>query len=293
MDTNKLEALLKVIEYGNITKASEDLGYTQSGISHMIKSIERDFGFPVLVRNRTGVEPTEDCKRILPALRQMVHWNEQLEQIIASIKGITIGKVRVGTFTSMSVNWLPKIIKSFQTQYPNVVIELVESGDQSLTYGIENGLIDIGFGRRTTEIEVDWIPLFEDCLMAVVPMVLHAEKTFPIQRFHQAPFIALPEYFDREVQTIFQTYGIVPDIKFSSTDDYTIISMVEQGLGVSILPQMVLQGYKHCQIQALPLDPCHKRQLGIVLPSIKNASPATKKFIACTEQIIQAEKENS
>lgn len=292
METSKVEVLLKVIECGNITKASEALDYTQSGISHMVKSLERDFGFPVLVRSRTGVEPTEDCKRIIPVLRQMSHWNEQLEQITASIKGITVGKVRVGTFTSMSVNWLPKILKSFQNKYPNVVIELVEGGDQSLTYGVENGLIDIGFGRRPTEIEVDWIPLFEDCLMAVVPFDLNITNVFPMERFHQAPFIALPEYFDREVQSIFKAHGIVPDIKFSSTDDYTIVSMVEHGLGFSILPQMVLQGYKHRQIKAVLLEPCYKRQLGIILPSIKNASPATKKFIACTEEIVQAEKGN-
>ncbi|WP_185830569.1 LysR family transcriptional regulator [Siminovitchia terrae] len=294
MDTKKLETLLKVIEYGSITKAGEDLGYTQSGISHMIKSIERDFGFPVLKRNRTGVEPTDDCKRMIPTLRQMVNWNEQLEQIIASINGITIGKVRVGTFTSMSVHWIPKVIKAFQNQYPNIVIELVEGGGQSLSYGIENGLIDIGFGLRPTEINVDWIPLFEDCLMAVIPRTfqLDSAEHFSIKHFDQSPFIALPEYFDREVQSVFETHGITPDIKFSSTDDYTIISMVEQGLGLSILPQMVLQGYIHCRVQTLPLEPYCKRQLGIVLPSIKNASPATEKFIECVKKIIQIEKEN-
>lgn len=291
METHKLKVLLKVIEYRNITKASEDLGYTQSGISHMIKSLEQAFGFPVLVRNKTGVAPTTDCERILPTLRQLVHWDEQLEQVTASIKGMTIGKVRIGTFTSMSVNWLPKILKSFQNQHPNVEIELVEGGDQSLAHWLENGLIDVGFGRRPTEFEVDWIPLFEDNLMAVVPPSLHVETTFPLNRFHQAPFIALPKYFDQEVQGIFYSHGIVPDIKFSSTDDYTIIAMVEQDLGISILPQMVLQGYKHRHIKALPLEPCHKRQLGVILPSIKDASPATKKFITCTKEIIQIEKE--
>lgn len=291
MEINKLETLLKVIEHGNITKTSENMSYTQSGISHMIKTLERDLGFPIFVRNRNGVEPTEDCKKIIPAIRQIIYWNEQLEQIAASVKGITIGKVRIGTFTSMSVNWLPKIIKFFQIKYPNVEIELIEGGDQSLADGIENGLIDIGFGRRPAEMQTDWIPLFEDCLMAVLPINYFKGEVFPIKYFHHAPFIALPEYFDHEVSDIFQENSIVPDVKFSSTDDYTIISMVEQGLGISILPKMVLQGYKHCNIQSIPLEPCYNRQLGIVLPSIKNASPATRKFVECTEKIIQAEKD--
>lgn len=287
MEINKLKILLKVIAQGNMTKASEDISYSQSGISHVVKALERDFGFPLLVRNRIGVEATEDCKRVLPAIQQIIYWNEQLEQIAASVKGVTIGKVRIGTFTSMSVHWLPKIIKLFQSQYPNVEIELVEGGDQSLADGIENGLIDIGFGRKPVEMQTDWLPLFEDCLMAVLPAGSFEGKAFPIKHFHHAPFIALPEYFDHEVADIFQEAGIVPDIKFSSTDDYTIISMVEQGVGISVLPQMVLQGYKHCHIQAISLDPYHQRQLGIVLPSMNSASPATRKFIECTQEVIR------
>lgn len=287
METNKLEILLKVIESGNMTKTSENINYTQSGISHMIKSLERDFGFPLLTRNHIGVETTENCKKILPAIQQIIHWTEQLNQITASIKGITTGKVRISTFTSMSVNWLPKIIKLFQTKYPNVEIELIEGGDQSLVRSLENGLIDIGFGCKPSKIQVDWIPLFNDCLMAVLPeSSSFTDTTFPIERFHQAPFIALPEYFDHEVNDIFQAKGIIPNVKFSSTDDYTIISMVEQGIGISVLPQMVLQGYKHCHIQAMPLEPYCNRQLGIVLPSVNSASPATKKFIECVEEII-------
>ena len=58
-------------------------------------------------------------------------------------------------------------------------------------------------------------------------------------------------------------------MKFTSTDDYTIISMVEQGLGISVLPKLVLEGYKHCKIQTLNLEPPCIRNLGIALPSIK------------------------
>ncbi|QUH20918.1 LysR family transcriptional regulator [Alkaliphilus sp. B6464] len=288
MDTKKFETLLKVIDYRSITKAGEDLGYTQSGVSHMIKAIEKELGFPVLVRNKSGVVPTEDCKKIIPALRQLVNWNEQFEQITASIKGITIGKVRIGTFTSMSVHWLPRIIKEFQTDYPNIEIELEEGGNRTLSYGIENGLIDVGFCSKPTDIDVDWIPLFDDCLMAVLPPTFEVSgmNTFPLQMFNKTPFIALSEDFDCEVQKIFQQNSICPDVKFSSTDDYTIISMVEQELGFSILPEMVLRGYKHCSVQTLVLEPYCKRQLGIALSSIKNASPATKKFIQYAKKII-------
>lgn len=286
METNKLEILLKVIEQGNMTKTSESINYTQSGISHMIKSLEKDFGFPLLTRNHIGVEPTENCQKILPAIQQIVHWTEQLNQISASIKGLTTGKIRIGAFRSMSINLLPKVIKLFQTRYPNVEIELLEGGDQALARMLEDSLIDIGFCRKPAEIQADWVPLFEDCLMAVLPANSFTGTAFPIERFHQAPFIALSEYFDHEVQDIFQAKGIVPDVKFTSTDDPTIISMVEQDIGISVLPRTVLQWCNNCHIQTVPLEPYCKRQLGMVLPSINSASPATKKFIECVKEVI-------
>lgn len=291
MDTIKFKTLLKVIEHGSITKAGEDLGYTQSGISHMIRAIEQELGFPVLIRSRAGITPTEDCLKIIPALRQLVNWNEQLEQIAASIKGITTGTVRIGTFTSISVNWLPRIIKKFRSDFPGITIELFESGSQALAYGIENGLIDVGLGCFPAGAQADWIPLLEDCLMAVLPPELDVRdrKAFPIGNFDRAPFIALPEYYDLEVQTVLKKNNIQPKVGFSSTDDYTIVCMVEQGLGYSILPELVLRCFKHRNVQTLPLEPYCARQLGIVLPSLKSASPATKKFIQYAKEIIDAE----
>ena len=61
---------------------------------------------------------------------------------------------------------------------------------------------------------------------------------------------------------------------------------MEQGLGYSILPQLVLQGYRHCGIQALPLDPPQPRQLGMAVLSMENASPAVKKFMACAAEVV-------
>ena len=70
MDQNKCVALLTAIDLGNLTRAAEQLGYTQSGLSYVIKTLETELGFPLLVRSRTGVRPTEDCQRILPLLLQ-------------------------------------------------------------------------------------------------------------------------------------------------------------------------------------------------------------------------------
>ena len=283
METQKIAALLKVIACGSITKASEELGYTQSGLSHLIRSIEQELGFSVLLRSKTGVEPTEECRKLLPALRKTVYWSKEIDAVSASIRGVLDGKIRIGAFTSLSVNYLPRVIRTFREQYPNVELELVDSGGRSLTNALESGVIDIGFGCRPKDAEVTWFPLFDDQLMLVAPMDAEIGKSFPLKAFQGAPFIALPDSYDREVHDLFAAAGIVPDVKFTSTDDYTIISMVEQGLGMSILPEMVLRGYRHCSVQTVPLEPVCKRKLGIMLPAKQEISPAAKQFIICAK----------
>ena len=80
MDQNKRVALLTAIDLGNLTRAAEQLGYTQSGLSYVIKALEAELGFPLLVRSRAGVRPTDECQRILPLLRELDRKSRQLEQ---------------------------------------------------------------------------------------------------------------------------------------------------------------------------------------------------------------------
>ena len=125
MNTSKYKVFLKVAELGNITRAAEELNYTQSGVSHAISALEEEFGFPLLIRRRKGVILTPDGERVLPAIQNIVNSTEQLNQIVSAIKGLNAGTIRIGAFTSVAVHWLPGMIKGFQTRYPNVDFRLL------------------------------------------------------------------------------------------------------------------------------------------------------------------------
>ena len=109
MDQNKRVALLTAIDLGNLTRAAEQLGYTQSGLSYVIKALEAELGFPLLVRSRAGVRPTDECQRILPLLRELDRKSRQLEQEAADIRGLAVGNVFIATCPSISRFWLPPI----------------------------------------------------------------------------------------------------------------------------------------------------------------------------------------
>ena len=100
MDTRKYEVIIKAAECGNLTKAGESFGYTQSGVSHMIKGVEEEFGFRIFMRGRDGVSLTTEGERVLPFLREIAKWNESLGQTVSAINGLIRGQLRIGSFTS-------------------------------------------------------------------------------------------------------------------------------------------------------------------------------------------------
>jgi len=114
MNIDNYRVFIRVAKIGNLTAAAEQLGYTQSGISHIVSALEQEFGFQLLRRSKTGVSLTQEGERILQTLREVVNSkDDMLKHIAAEIKGVRMGKVRVGAFSSVAVCWLPKIIAEF------------------------------------------------------------------------------------------------------------------------------------------------------------------------------------
>lgn len=159
MSINKYEIFLKVVELGSLTKAADVLGFTQSGISHTISSLEMEFGFPLLIRNRSGVKLTVNGEQVLQPIREILKWNEKLKQEVADIHELEVGTITIGTFTSVSVHWLPGMIKQFRSEYPYIEIRLMEGGYLEVEQWIEAGVVDCGFISLPTREKFEVIPL--------------------------------------------------------------------------------------------------------------------------------------
>ena len=99
----KYRAFIKSIEMNSISKAAEALGYSQPGISHMIESLEKEYGFPLLVRTRDSITPTENGKELLYYCRQIVQNEDALQDTISSINGMLSGTLRIGSFNGLLI----------------------------------------------------------------------------------------------------------------------------------------------------------------------------------------------
>lgn len=288
MNLRKYEAFVRAVELGSLSKAAEQLGYTQSGISHMMQSLEEEVGFPLLVRTSAGIQPNHEGEMLLPVIRQLLSTGETLSQYIAKIKGADTGRIRIAAYASVETYWLPKIIRKFQEDYPRVEIEIIEGGSGAIEHIMANRQADLCIYAGGEGKDFEWIPLCEDKLLALVPAEhpLAKEHAVPLKALAGEKFIMpMPDY-DGEIRFILDKLERWPQILFSACSDYAIINMVTEGLGISILPELLLSNYGH-QAVALPLDPPQVRMLGMGIPQVKTASPVTQNFMGYVQRYIE------
>ncbi len=292
MNSAKYEAFVRVVETGSVTRAAESLSMTQSGVSHLLASLEEELGFAVLVRSRAGVRLTENGAQVLPVVREILNEEERLRQMVSSIHGLDSGTVRIGTFTSVAVHWLPAIIKSFQKAHPNIEFKLLNGDYHDVEQWLEEGAVDLGFVTLPSRTRCACTPLMEDKLLAILPKGHpYADlPRFPIGLAKQEPFISLLESSDHDARRALDAEGVRPNIKFTTKDDYAIIAMVENGLGISIMPALLLEG-RTDNVCALELAPQAKRTIALAVTPTGAQSPSTRIFANYVEAWVKAQKE--
>ena len=283
MDTGvmKYMAFIKTVECGSFTMAAKLLGYSQSGISRMINDLESEWGVTLLIRSRPGIQLTADGTSLLPFARNVCEDYRKLRMQIDDLTGLHKGLIRIGTFSSVATHWLPKIIKSFCRDYPNIEYELLLGDYSEIEQWILQGRVDCGFLARTgTGGELDMSVLESDELMAVLPEDHRYADTdkFPVEELCKEPFILLEKGKNSEVVDFLSRYGLSPDIRFTTWDDYAVMSMVESGLGIGILPKLILRRVPY-KILARELDVPAYRNIGLALRTKRDAPLAVKRFL--------------
>lgn len=290
MDQKKRKAILTAVELGNLTRAAEQLGYTQSGLSYLITTLEEELGFPLLVRSRAGVRPTADCLAILPYFRDLERKLQQVEQVASDIRGLVTGTVSIGVFHSISRYWLPDILRDFDAQYPGITVHIQEGDQEALDTWLADGTIDIAFSSRSPGGAEHWVQFMEDEYFAILPEnhPLAQVESISLSALKGDPFILTKGDYD--LPRLFQKFKFQPSIRWSSHDELAVLSLVKAGLGVSLLPGLHLQG-DTSGAAVLPLHPRAFRQLGVSFTSLADLSPAAKRFLVSAKQTMGIEGE--
>lgn len=291
MNFGQYEAFVKAVEVGTMTQAAEELGYSQSGLTRALSSLEEEWGVRLLMRGRNGVQLTPEGERLLPDIRTVLHDQRRLAEHIDEINGLRDGLIRVGTFNSVSAQWLPGIIKEFHDKHPGIRFELLHGTDAQIVSWISDGRVDVGFVAYPTKPELEADFLYRDPIVSIFAEddPLASLPKFPIAMLPELPYIALNEGVEDEITAILNQNRIEPDARFMESDDHAVIAMVEQGLGTSLMSMMMLEGFSR-KIKAVPLEPPGHRDLGIACRSREVLSGAAEAFYKCACKWVAAYK---
>jgi len=275
---NRYIALQKIIEFNSFTKAANALGYTQSAISQMMASLEEELSIKLLYRSRVGVKLTLEGEALYPFIERTILQYRAMQEKANEIKGLDTGIIRIGTISSITCHWLPNLMRDFKASYPNVQFILHQGDYSSIQEWIKVGAVDFGFTSPLAVTGLETIPIKEGRMLAVLPEnhELASHSAVNLKEIVNEPFILLEEGHFSEPMEAFHACNIEPNIKFRMHDDYAIMTMVEAGLGISILAELVLCRTNY-NIAMLPVEPPISRTLSISYKD-KNSLPIASKY---------------
>lgn len=288
MESKKLEALLMAVDLGSFTKAAEVLGYTQSGLTHMMNSLEKEVGFTLLERGRSGVRLTEEGERIAPAVREFLQANARLDSVIEQVASSRTEIIRVSAYASIAMHWLPGIIQRFREECPDVDVDIRMADHVDVPYELlAQGKMDAILVSPQDEGPYEWVHLADDPMFAVLPKDFDTQgmTAFPLAAFEARDFIMPSQGFDKDIMRIFNRIGVKPHILPTWVDDPTVISMVSHGLGVSMMTELTVRG-RTDGVKLLPVEPASSRELGLAVRSLDAASDGLRHFIDCTKRVV-------
>ena len=291
MDTVKLQLFLAAAEFRNLTKAAEQLGYTQSGASHMLSSLEKELGAVQLFsRERNGLELTTHGERLLEYAREILYWTKQLQDAAATISNTQTGMIRVAGFVSVLNPWLPPIRKRFQSKHPEIEFQVMYSCYDDIESWLLTGQADCAFVRIPAHKSIRITFLKSDPMFAVMPTGHPlSEKT-------------MLTYDDLQKQTFIRTIGdrysdvapIIESRDFGLKFPYymhnyqSVLEAVSKGAGISIVPDLVIRHYKIPGICIRPFQENPVRNIGIgTRPA--DQTPVVKEFVSVAQQVFYEE----
>ena len=289
MDSKKLEILMTAADLGSFTKASEVVGYTQSGLTHMMDALEREVGFPLLQRSHNGIQLTEQGAQLMPAIREFLQANANLENQIRAIAEQKTEVIRVAAYASIAMHWMPEILYRFRRLCPEIKVDLrmVDHALEPFEL-LEQGQTDVIFASRQNYSFCDWIPLYEEQMVAILPRAypLNGRTSFPLKEFAGQEFLMPYGRFDIDVKAAMEPTGVRLNAKVAKVDDETLIRMVGRGLGVSMMSELMIRG-RTDDVLCVPVTPRAIRELGMGTHVRKKETDSIRQLIECVMAFIR------
>lgn len=266
-----------VVEQGSFQRAADVLNLTPSAISHAVSTAEKELGFPLFNRNKNGVTLTSYGESLQPYILTVLNSDAKLQQAILEFNGLTHGSVKIGTFSSVCNSFIPDLVTTFSKQHPNIEIKIYQGTYEDVYNWIKTGVVDLGFLSESSSKELPITPLYEDELLCIVPKSFRTKHRnyMELSELQDQNFVSQRESTDADIQNLFNKYQLKIHSSCHVVDDLSTIAMVAAGLGICIMPKLVMQNIPY-DVDMYPLKPSEHRTIGICSLNAELMAPAVK-----------------
>ena len=277
MSLYSYKVFLEVVDSGSFVKASEKLNLSPSAVSHAVKSLENEFGFSLLSRNRAGASVTSSGERVLPYIRSLIKIQNNLEQEVNIINNYDVGAVRIGLFSSVASNWFIKILHDFKENNPGVDVIFQQGDYADIMTWLKNGDVDMAFTTDELAKDTNFLPLREDPLICVT-----SEEYVPSDGKQMAPsdlkgssLIINKECEQYDARRYLKENGIHADAYYETVTHQTLFAMVREGMGICLIPELVANVARE-GVRKYPIKGRPSRIIGLTYSDPETISPAAK-----------------
>jgi DNA-binding transcriptional LysR family regulator len=246
----RLQVLCEVLRRGSFSSAAEALSYTQSAVSQAIARLEAETGTPLVIRDRRGVRPTAAGATLAEHAETIFAQIEAAEADLASVLGVSGGRLRVASFPSAGATLMPLAVAIFRRGHPDVTLTLAEGEPDEIAPRLRGGEFDLAllFKFPGVEDELDaglrTVSLLEDPMHVALPAEhpLTSKSALKLADLQDEEWVQTSEASPcaRHVVRLCLTAGFEPQVSFESDDYETVQGLVAAGVGVALIPRLAL-----------------------------------------------------
>ena len=271
-----------VAERGSFTAAAEHLCLSQSAVSQAVAGLERTLGVALLLRGRDGVTLTSAGAGALQDARAVLASVERFAASARTSKSIR-GSLHIGVVQSAAIRLLPGWMRQLRAIHPDIKIVLYEGTDPEVTGWVEAGAVEVGVTSRT-QAALTATPVFEDDYVVVVAEQheLAGRTSVSLKELDGKRMLMSGGGCETLVAELLAAASSNPEIACMVRDNATLVSMVGEGLGFAIVPELAVP-VDHGGVVIVRLRPNVRRTLHAVTLGLDQISPAAKAFLSLVE----------
>lgn len=295
----KLEVFLAFMDKGNINLVAEALNLSSVSVHRSLHSLEEGMSCPLFIHKGRTLQPLPAAYTLEEYAKEILELTERAVNATCQAAGLGKKRLRIGTMYSLTIETVPQLIIGFKLRKPDIEVDLIMGSNQELLTQLENGQLDAILISVSDSLvdknQYEILALFEDDLFIAGPIEspLLTKQLVSLQDFKEQNFIALSEGFAtyHSFSKAFASTDFEPHISMYVNDIFSLINLVQAGVGFSLLPGRMRTAYLNT-VKMIPFEKSHPvtQTIGLVFAKSRERDPnilallATSRMYALVQQ---------